>query len=163
MRDILFRGKQKDLDIWVEGQYYKQTEYYGDPCIREYIITSTESLDYEQALECCAVRPETLGRYTGMTDKNGKKIFEGDIVADHPDEKLRDIYIIKFGRHKIDCCGCCYKWHDAVGFYADKGKEHVVGYEDVWNDLEVIGNIHDNPELLETKTSVSLVDGHIDE
>ena len=80
MFEYLFKGKRKDNGEWVEGILYKQTEYYGDPSKKYFIITSTESLDYEQALEYYEVVPESVGQYTGVDDVTGKKIFTGDMI-----------------------------------------------------------------------------------
>ncbi len=132
MREILFRGKTFTGE-WVEGVYYKQEEFYGDSEDASVIITSKETLDYDQALYFSEVIPETVGQYTGLYDKNGKKIFEGDIVkADNWLHSYMKIYTIVF---------------EDGGFFA-KYKD-----EDGWNfdhlaNIEVIGNIHDNPELL---------------
>ena len=145
MREILFRGKRIDKSEWVdnsewvEGVYYKQTEFYGDACESYYIISSTEDLGYDQALEYCEVLPETIGQYTGLNDDKGRAIFEGDIV--------------KY------CYGDLRK--RGVVFYHEKGAKFGVKEKDYENlsilhyihikewELEVIGNIYDNPELLE--------------
>lgn len=117
MREILFRGKRTDNGEWI----------YGNLAIRddvkrwEYFI-GQNSLGYD-------VIPETVGQYTGLTDKNGKKIFEGDIV------KYRNNLPCK-----IDYIDSQFvmMWDK---FYRD--------FEQVYDDeIEVIGNIHDNPELL---------------
>ena len=76
------------------------------------------------------------GQYTGLKDRNGKKIYEGDITNKG---------VVKYGKHKIPCCGCCYSNHKTIGFYFEGYEED----ETTFDDLEVIGNIYDNPELLE--------------
>ena len=127
MREILFRGKTE------RGEWVKGVPFFGE--YRCYII---EDLFICDEYECVGadndlVIPETVGQYTGLTDKNGKKIFEGDIIkADNWLHQNMKIYTIVF---------------ENSGFYA-KHKD-----EDCWNfdhleNIEIIGNIHDNPELL---------------
>jgi uncharacterized phage protein (TIGR01671 family) len=150
MREILFRGKRADNGEWVEGQllYFKASTRDDELAL---IVESCEWDNSKEWFNLCkrvAVIPETVGQWTGLTDKNGKKIFDGDIVNDG-----YNITPIKFGRHKIACCGCCYQYHETVGFYADYGGEdydgHIIADETIWGRFRVIGNIHDNPELLE--------------
>jgi uncharacterized phage protein (TIGR01671 family) len=143
-REILFRGKTKEHGIWAEGAYYRQTEFYGDPCEYHYIISSVDALE-DNMMYYDRVLPETVGQYTGLTDKNGKKIFEGDIVKTETDlwhgedkkERVtrigKVIYNEKFCQFGLNIKGFskCFilkRW---------KGDFN-----------EVIGNIHDNPELL---------------
>lgn len=133
MREILFRGKrngyadQRDRD-WLEGSLLvgDNGEYeicYGTPRVR--IIYS--------------VIPETVGQFTGATDENGKKIFEGDIVRVNRSEVPS---IVEYSE-----CNC--------GFHADSRSDDYFSIS-VLNrdlvDLEVIGNIYDNPELLEAQS-----------
>ena len=125
----IFRGKTL-TGRWVEGSYYKQEEFYGSKEDADVIITSKESLTYDQALDYAIVIPETVGQYTGLTDKNGKKIFEGDIVKNEFGEIDKVAFLfgrfVPFNRYPEYRCFFCER-------------------------CEVIGNIHDNPELLEVK------------
>ena len=133
MREILFRGKRQD-GVWFEGSllrykvetpsrtenHYKIQEFnYGysdDELINQEYMSGFDE----------EVIPETVGQFTGLTDKNGKKIFEGDIVK--WDEK-------EWGR----------PYNELVEFDYELLTMREHDYEQ-W--CEVIGNIHDNPELL---------------
>ena len=128
-RVILFRGKRSNNGEWVYGSPIFQDGY---ALIR---FWNSEEFEYEEYL----VIPNTVGQYTGLTDKNGKRIFEGDILAFSD----RLVYV-----HWHDYCGC---W-DCSYIKAVKGK--AAFNEDrspnKWRyNAEVIGNIYDNPELLE--------------
>ena len=132
MREILFRGKRADNGEWVDGDLM---HHYGG-----WVVAIG---DYYEAFE---VIPKTIGQYTGLCDKNGKKIFEGDIVK-YSNDKYK--FVVCFGKHDISCCGCCYYSHQTIGFFlrCDNLSE-VKADEEAWEALEVIGNIHDNSELL---------------
>lgn len=132
MREILFRGKTL-TDKWVEGAYYKQDEFYGEKEDTHIIITSKETLDNDFALESHIVIPETVGQYTGLTDKNGNKIFEGDIVKGH----WNTVFIVCFDE--------CYLQFSAKTV---DGCTRDIDYYGNSDSFEVIGNIHDNLELL---------------
>ena len=84
------------------------------------------------------VDPETVGQYTGLKDKNGKEIFEGDIVATDFHEKKP--YLIKYGVHN----------YTDVGFYAKDGN-YRFPMPDSLKHIIKIGNIYENPELLEVR------------
>ena len=134
MREILFRGKCADNGEWVEGSYYHQTKFYGDDWDEHYIISSCDELE-DNMMWYDEVIPETVGQYTGLTDKNGKKIFEGDIFL-HDNETT---YLVKWD------CEYCGFYSEAVGDY--NNYDYLGNF---YNHLcEVIGNIHDIPELLE--------------
>ena len=139
MREILFRGKTLS-GKWVEGAYYKQELFYGDKEDAHIIITSKETLDNDFALERYIVIPETIGQYTGLTDKNGTKIFEGDIVLCKI-IGVRETVIHKgFIEYIEDCFG--------VNIKGIVPTQHCLVFSMKNGDVEVIGNIHDNPELL---------------
>ena len=140
MREILFRAKRKGNGEWVEGNY---GEYYnGEKKVSCISIPSKETISGSL---CYDVIPETVGQYTGTTDKNGTKIFEGDIVKGKSEyfgngslnQKAvvlydRGQFLLSFGETLEEC--------------KQLNDFEVVG---VWSgDVEVIGNIHDNPELL---------------
>ncbi|MEE0982233.1 MAG: YopX family protein [Acutalibacteraceae bacterium] len=133
MREILFRGKRTDNREWAYGFYalkgkaYKRQEQH---CICVSTLASDCGFSYFVDLE---VIPETVGQYTGLTDKNGKKIFEGDIVAEFGEYA----YEVKWDVNTANF----YLWYVAAESYTDF-------YEVPAGRLEIIGNIHDNPELL---------------
>lgn len=141
MREICFKGKRKNNGEWVYGLLCYNI--YGDLCIQP----------YEEDCPCVVILPETVGQYTGLTDKNGKKIFEGDIVR-------ADDYIfsIKYGK-----CGGTPNAdnYGYMGFYLEAVSEgtklcaHYGLRDDIcyFTDISVIGNIHDNPELLKGSDS----------
>lgn len=130
MREILFRGKR-------DKRYCAEQEWtYGVPFIDHEgdCIFKTRSSEY-------VVDTETVGQYTGLTDKNGKKIFEGDIVI--CSQEINGNFIDKH----IEM-GYVEMKHGAFGLHRKQGyyrpfKDWLEDYE-----YEVIGNIHDNPELL---------------
>ena len=139
MREILFKAKHKNWrelpkeEWWVEGSYHHQTDYYGDPCDKHYIIDGTET-DMEGYGGHYEIDPETLCQYTGMVDRNGKRIWENDIV-----------------KHEVSDTIGTVKWYqeDYVGWCVDDIVIDEQQFTDeMWNECEVIGNIFDNPELL---------------
>ncbi len=119
MREILFRGKGNK-------KYNDGSWQYG------YLKKDSDG-DFQICGSCWSrtVITETVGQYTGLADKNGTKIFEGDIVLLKGDEEP---YTVEFDE-------CCFQvYGDSVCYTMDNFYDH---------DIEVIGNIHDNPELLE--------------
>lgn len=120
MREILFRGKDTNNN-WVEGDFL---QYLG--CGKVHIAQNYKGAGGREVI------PETVGQYTGFTDKNGKKIFEGDIL-------------------KFPSGNCYPVWWDAdykaFGSCYYRDFDYLYQYRTI--KIEVIGNIHDNPELLE--------------
>lgn len=132
MREILFRGKTYD-GKWEQGDLRHGGYVHNDS--ETYIMRS----DY--ALHNIPVDPKTVGQYTGLTDKNGKKIFEGDVVV--CTQEINGNFVDKH----IET-GYVEMKHGAFGLHRKQGyyrpfKDWLENYE-----YEVIGNIHDNPELI---------------
>ncbi len=141
-REILFRAKRADNGEWVEGCLLISDERYfiipefGVSCIEEVKYRTTDKLITLYAFE---VDPETVCQYTGLTDKNGKKIFEGDII-----KEKTTVGIVKFGK-----CGNGFHY----GFYIEwLTCPHLRPELAFWDsEIQVTGNIFDNPELLEVE------------
>lgn len=128
MREILFRGKRIDNGEWVKGFYV---------CIPDthYIMTGkfdslTNGIINSEAYK---VDPSTVGQFTGLEDKLGTKIFEGDVIDD-----LGVEYIVVFDSDYAQFRGKFDGWNAEISHIASR--------------CEVIGNIHDNPELLEVNS-----------
>ena len=128
MMEILFRGKRIDNGEWVEGDLVHSVYKVGDACVGKFGCT----------LGMHQVDPYTVGQYTGLKDKNGKRIFEGDI-AKVLQGKDKDIAYVGFE-------------NGAFMLYPKTGNIYERTLWEYWYndwDVEVIGNITDNPELLE--------------
>lgn len=126
MREILFRGKRTDNGEWVYGVPTKDGR--GEMVMVENIF---ECEEYNcRGANCLYVDENTVGQYTGLKDKNGTKIFEGDIVLLKGDEEP---YQVAFDES-------CFQVYGSICYVMDNFYDH---------DIEVIGNIYDNPELLE--------------
>ena len=138
MRQILFRGKSKSINKgkWIYGSFVEDTDLNAC-CIRD------KSLVYE------LVDRETVGQYTGLTDKNDNKIFEGDIIsAITLDTGNEQRAVVCFGNFIDENNGDEY-----IGFFIEfdgiKTTITQLAMEECKNRIEVIGNIHDNLELLQ--------------
>lgn len=128
MREILFRGKRVDNNEWVYGFLSKSrgNNHFLSLCI-----------DHEEngVMLSSIVEPETIGQYTGLTDKNGVKIFEGDIVRYNGEKHI-----------------VVFETRGETGYFGIK-----IDHIETWGFclsvpaklMEVVGNIHDNPELAE--------------
>lgn len=148
MREILFRGKRIDSGEWEYGGCVF-TE--NKVCL---IYNQTHSID----LQGCTVEENSVGQYTGWTDKNGTKVFEGDIVAIPPNMSRKStIGVVKFGDYKTPPYGvdktnrgfyiCWYYENEAIEEMLRRDIVFWFNYSHV--EISIIGNIYDNPELLE--------------
>ena len=149
VQNILWRGERNEK-VWFRGKTEKGEWVFGlldchyfRPNEKYYHIHNCETDDTEYE-----VIPETVGQFTGLTDKNGKKIFEGDILsAITVDANTQQLAVVGFGKFIDENNGDEY-----LGFYIkfDECKTTItqLEMEEVKDRFEVIGNIHDNPELL---------------
>lgn len=138
MRNIKFRGKTGTTEgkKWVYGYLYKIKSFFSEDY--QYFIKN-------EHLQETSVDEDTIGQFTGLKDENGKEIYEGDILL-APEW---------FGKLK---CVCIYQQENTVnpiqgfGLYSYDTyfqKYNTLVESDEWDEFEVIGNIYDNPELLE--------------
>ncbi|EAD2035356.1 hypothetical protein NXI46_001828 [Listeria monocytogenes] len=136
MREIEFRGKRIDNGEWVYGNLMQFEDSATFIFADERKGASTLTYAHFIINNMHAIDEKTLGQYTGLKDKNGKKIFEGDIVnCKFFDRMVGDIAgVINF----IDCV-----W--AVSDFKNKRLYQLIDVD----NIEIIGNIHENPDLLE--------------
>lgn len=143
MREILFRGKRVDNGEWVKGylicpEFDKSRAYIG------YLFP-----DDDHDLDVTEVASSTVGRFTGLTDKNGTKIFEGDIIRWHDNTELSvsgQIAEVCFGKYRD--AESVFDDIFPLGFYirfSDKNCVTISWLDEYKNYFDIIGNIYDNP------------------
>lgn len=153
-REIKFRGKgieEYDKDKWYYGSYFiynainyfclddgsrtKEIDEKIKNNIKHKIIFEVQGdLNMENHIKLADVNPETVGQYTGLDDKNGKEIYEGDIVGDN---KIK--WIVKWNKHRMGFC--LYPTTKQLYDEMPINVENKLGFKK-------LGNIYDNPELL---------------
>lgn len=159
-REIIFRGKTKDGE-WVYGSLIQAGEYCCilqdeekvDPMDFPYLDNETGCLDGYAT----PVTPETVGQFTGLYDKNDKKIFKGDIVKVVYTEK-RDYQGVKYD-DEFEMIETVIYYEKHACFMLEINNEGITMFRPLHDfeskarikSVEVIGNIHDNPELLEVQ------------
>ena len=141
MREILFRGKRCDNSEWVQGYYIRAEHHWHNHGIHKDWITLGASANggWFALHNKYAVKSETIGQFTGLTDNNGKKIFEGDIIEwfAQGESERPDFGYIEYDEQSFAWRVCWQKYDP--DFMEGMQQEYI----------SVIGNIHDNPELLE--------------
>ena len=156
MREILFRGQTRRYGELVQmnsGKKVPSNWVYGGVCQGTgsfSIIYGSMDVELEQPTEKHVVYTDTIGQYTGLTDKNGKKIFEGDVFQLEEDDIL-GVVIFQDGCFRIKVYGQTGTFTES-GYDECGGGYGVIEVEPIdWyrvGDMQIIGNIHDNPELL---------------
>lgn len=153
MREILFRAKRIDNGEWVEGLLIKgkyldcniDSQSLG-MFIPYYYIFAKNEKDWTSPYRKFLVKEQTIGQFTGKCDKNGKKIFEGDIHCNFDNvQKRKRYFIVRFGEFHDTVYGFdSYGW-----FFEEINGTNIESFEENESDyVIIIGNIHDNPELL---------------
>lgn len=147
MREILFRGKSTETNQWIYGGFHiweKRQTCFGDDKLKDdeisYVITVNSFADWNmpRTMQAVEVIADTVGQYTGLTDRNGRKIFEGDIVNILTENE-------KFG----------IITYDDGGFFVDASTFSVDFMNNInGSDIEVIDNIHNNPKALKNLNQI---------
>ena len=132
MREILFRGKRVDNGEWAYGSLITETNPFDKDMVMTHI--------YDNGFNEILVDPRTIGQYTGLKDKNGTRIFEGDVckayickAADTVEKEVVGVICFEDGTFEFKC------EHENIYLYP------------LVDVLEVIGNVFDNPDFLEVK------------
>lgn len=131
-RQILFRGKHLYNGEWIYGDYHREG--------KTHYITKPQQYLREYAPIEFIVDGKTVGQFTGLTDKNGKEIYEHDIVRYYND--IEDELVISHVIYHKESCSFCVAATELCGYY--------IGLTAYWQ-FEVLGNIFDNPDLLNGK------------
>ena len=127
MREIIFRGKRIDTGEWVYGNFLQD----GGLCF----IGKNIEVFKEAPFNECLVNPDTVGQYTGLKDRNGKEIWEHDIV--------------KYVFSDTTIIGEVVWWSQKCGFYVHTKSDD--DYYELTHHCEVMMSVHSDPELLEDK------------
>ena len=133
MREILFRGKDSITKRWVYGALVQQQD---DLLKEKAFIISYSNYQFGDFSEAVMheVDPETVGQYTGFVDKKGKKIFEGDIVSIYNSKAF--LFAVEWNNQYVLKCT------------SNGVSDNILNVIESPEDVEVVGNIYDNSELI---------------
>lgn len=147
IREAIFRGKRTDNGEWVEGDllHYESGEMAICKGFSKYGYEATEIIGRYKVL------PETVGQFTGLTDKNGKRIFEGDILDVSSDVAYGGVAVHRLGYFVVEFHNGCFMksaLDDPQLSFFDNAKRKGL-YHFISTDIhKIVGNIHDNPDIL---------------
>lgn len=131
MREILFKAKRIDNGEWVEGYLFFIVDTPYIICDGETMCMDGENTDLH-ATEWYEVDESTICQYTGLTDKNGNKIWENEIIQIATEDEYFHL-----------------EWQDDTARFVMNGDGFTIDFDNYWSyEVEVIGNIFDNPELI---------------
>ena len=143
LNTIIFRGKDLDTSKWVYGFFVRMQDTVRKPIDKKERITHRIYSGFADSCACekgydffgdwTEVNPNTVGQFTGMYDKNGKEIYEGDILLSKDEYGTVEV-IFAHGAFQVR--------------YFCKNGEHRIPFTNLKKDYELLGNIHDNPGLL---------------
>lgn len=134
---IKFRAKKENNKEWIYGFYFEDT-------------AGLSVIQIPRTTRTCTVISETVGQYTGLKDKNGNEIYKGDIVSYKSEIKQWNDILIheQIGEIKIDKGMTCFQGK-TIQTYKNETNVHKSNFIFLSSEIyEIIGNIHDNPELL---------------
>lgn len=149
MREILFRGKCLDTGEWVTGSPWVFSEPMNKAIIVHGMGTIGEEDGNTRYCDTYEVDPDTIGEFTGLYDANGKKVFEGDVLKISRKLDGMGTYYIPPLEYPVKVAVkwdlCAWMWETI------EQDRYYISFPNAWChfDYEVVGNIHDNPELLE--------------
>ena len=135
MREILFRGKRTDNGEWIEGYLVEKTIFSIFDTHLSFVIYKKPTNIYHE--EYREIDPSTVGQYTGLTDKNSTKIFEGDIIQNTANGNFG---IVRW-----------YDEHAAFVIHGINDNKTYWLFDNDFSKVRIVGNIFDTPELVEVK------------
>ena len=143
IREVIFRGKRTDNGEWIEGSLLG-IDWCDKPSTYSIAPNTPVSVFY-------SVIPETVGQFTGLTDKNGVRIFEGDILDVSSDVAYGGVAVHRLGYFVVEFHNGCFMksaLDDPQLSFFDNAKRKGL-YHFISTDIhKIVGNIHDNPDIL---------------